>query len=139
MLRPETRARARALQMLYAWELQQRPPIGSVVHQVLQLAGPRERAGTGDRATTLAQGVAKDAARLDGEIAGQADNWRIERIGAIERAILRLAVFELDESKAPAPVVIDEAVRLAHWFAGPKAPAFINGVLDGLARRRGKL
>jgi len=125
--------------MLYAWEVQRRPPMPSVVHQVLQLAGPRERAGTGDRASTLACGVADRATRLDDEIAGAADNWRIEHIGAIELAILRLGLYELNETAAPAPVVIDEAVRLAHWFAGPKAPAFVNGVLDGLARRHGKL
>ena len=125
--------------MLYAWDVQQRPPMATVVHQVLQLAGPRERPGTGDRASTIACGVATQATSLDTEIAGAADNWRLERIGAIERAILRLALFELHENAAPAPVVIDEAVRLAHWFAGPKAPAFINGVLDGLARRGGRL
>jgi transcription termination factor NusB len=39
----------------------------------------------------------------------------------------------------PAPVAIDEAVKLAHWFAGPKAPGFVNGVLDALARRLGRL
>jgi N utilization substance protein B len=111
----------------------------NVVYQVLQLAGARERAGTGDRASVLALGVAGEAKTLDHEIAGAADNWRIERIGAIELAILRLGLYELHEAAAPAPVVIDEAVRLAQWFAGPKAPAFVNGVLDALARRRGRL
>ena len=125
--------------MLYAWEMQQRPAMSAVVHQVLQLAGPRERPGTGDRASTLAHAVATHAGQLDEEISRAADNWRIERIGAIELAILRLALYELNEATAPAPVVIDEAVRLAHWFAGPKAPAFVNGVLDAIARRSGKL
>lgn len=125
--------------MLYAWELQQRPPMGGVVHQVLQLAGPRERGGTNDRATALASAVADRAGALDDEIARAADNWRLDRIGAIERSILRLGLYELEAAEAPAPVVIDEAVRLAHWFAGPKAPAFVNGVLDAVARRRGRL
>jgi N utilization substance protein B len=125
--------------MLYAWEVQRRPPMATVVHQVLQLAGPRERPGTGDRASSLANAVATRATQLDDEISQAADNWRIERIGAIELAILRLGLYELNETAAPAPVVIDEAVRLAHWFAGPKAPAFVNGVLDAMARRRGRL
>lgn len=125
--------------MLYAWEVQRRPPMGEVVHQVLMLAGPRERAGTAERASTLACGVAGQAVALDEEIGQAADHWRLDRIGVVERAILRLGLYELHQAAAPAPVVIDEAVRLAHWFAGPKAPGFVNGVLDGLARRCGRL
>jgi len=63
----------------------------------------------------------------------------IERIGAVERNILRLALYELEEGEAAPAVIINEAVRLAHWFAGAKAPAFVNGVLDALARRLGRL
>jgi transcription termination factor NusB len=46
---------------------------------------------------------------------------------------------ELEEGEVPPRVAISEAVKLAHWFAGPKAPSFVNGVLDGLARGRGRL
>lgn len=137
MLRLETKARARALQMLYAWELQGRPPMTRVAHGILLLSGPRDR--TGERATTLAEGVAAAAPGLDAEIAQAAEHWRLERIGAVERCILRLGLHELAMQEVPAPVVIDEAVRLAHWFAGPRAPSFVNGVLDALARSRGRL
>jgi transcription antitermination protein NusB len=125
--------------MLYAWEVQGRPPMAEVAHQVLHLAGPRERAGTGDRAEFLAGGVVLHVTDLDSEIAAAAEHWRLERIGAVERGILRLALYELTLDDAPPAVVIDEALRLAHWFAGPKAPAFINGVLDSVARSRGRL
>ena len=47
--------------------------------------------------------------------------------------------YELERAEVPPRVTISEAVKLAHWFAGPKAPAFVNGVLDGLARNRGLL
>ena len=57
----------------------------------------------------------------------------------MERNILRLALAELDEAATPSRVVIDEAVKLAHWFAGARAPAFINGVLDAVARETGAL
>jgi len=90
-------------------------------------------------AETLATAVVGDLERLDGEIAETADRWRLERIGVVERNILRLALHELQIDSAPARVVIDEAMRLARWFAGPKAPPFINGVLDTLARRHGRL
>ncbi|MGE5832863.1 MAG: transcription antitermination protein NusB, partial [Acidobacteriota bacterium] len=67
------------------------------------------------------------------------EHWRLDRVGVIERNILRLALAELDEASTPARVVIDEAVKLAHWFAGARAPAFINGVLDAVARETGAL
>ncbi len=63
----------------------------------------------------------------------------MERVGGIEKNILRIALAELDEAATPPRVVIDEAVKLAHWFAGAKAPAFINGVLDAVAREQGLL
>jgi len=60
-------------------------------------------------------------------------------VGVVERNILRLALAELDEGLTPPKVVIAEAVKLAHWFAGSKAPAFVNGVLDAVARELGVL
>lgn len=87
----------------------------------------------------LAERVAADVGRLDAEIARSAEHWRLERIGTVERNILRLGTLELMEERTPPAVAIDEAVRLARWFAGPKAPAFVNGVLDALARRLGRL
>lgn len=137
MLRRESRVRARALQLLYAWEVQGRPPFTPVAQGVLQAAGRRGREWEG--AERLAQRVSLVADRLDGEIAEVVQSWRLERLGAIERNILRLGLQELAAGETPAPVVIDEALRLTHWFAGEKAPAFVNGVLDALARRLGRL
>ena len=76
---------------------------------------------------------------LDRLTQAAADNWRIERLGVVERGILRIGTHELMQGALPAKVVIDEAVWLAHRFAGPKAPAFINGVLDRVARNLGLL
>jgi len=120
--------------LLYAWELQGRPDLGPVAN-ALGSGGP----GADQRAVALARAVAADAARLDAEIAVAVEHWRMERIGVVERVILRLGVRELMDGAVPAPVAISEAVRLAHWFAGPRAPAFINGVLDAIARRLGRL
>ena len=137
MFRRETRMRARALQILYAWELQQRTPLRAVADGLYQLHGGRDRVW--DRAEAMAEAVAADADRLDAEVAQDIARWRLARVGVNERNILRLAAHELLDTETPAPVVISEAVRLAHWFAGAKAPPFINGVLDALARRVGRL
>ncbi len=135
MLRPETKARARALQLLYAWETHDRPPLAEVA---VELAGGVDTRRW-QRGLALAGEVVADIARLDAEITRSAEHWRLERIGMVERNILRLGTLELMGDQTPPAVAIDEAVRLARWFAGPKAPAFVNGVLDALARRLGRL
>jgi len=78
---------------------------------------------------------------IDRAAALAADNWRLSRIATVERNILRLAIHELQRANPDAPpkVIIDEAVRLAHWFGGARAPAFVNGVLDRVARELGVL
>ena len=137
MQRPETRARARALQLLYAWELSGEPSIETVVAAVAAMYG---RAPQGyDRGADLAAQAVAGQPEFDRQVADAAEHWRFERVGVVERNILRLALAELAEGVTPARVVIDEAVKLAHWFAGAKAPAFVNGVLDAVARESGAL
>ena len=137
MLRTETKTRARALQMLYAWELHGKPPIQHVAGDISGWSGRWIRIF--DAAEKKAAAVSNVASLLDDEISQAADNWRLDRIGVIERNILRLALHEMDEAEVPPKVTISEAVRLAHWFAGPRSPSFVNGVLDGIARNRGNL
>jgi N utilization substance protein B len=135
--RPETRARARALQLLYAWELSGEPSIEIVVARV---AGMYGRAPRGyDRGADLAAQAAAGRPEFDRRVTDAAEHWRFERVGVVERNILRLALAEIAEGVTPARVVIDEAVKLAHWFAGAKAPAFVNGVLDAVVRESGAL
>jgi N utilization substance protein B len=137
MQRPETKARARALQLLYAWDLSGAPTLESVV---TRLAVSYGRAPRGyDRGADLAAKAVAGLPEFDRRIGDAAEHWRLDRVGVIERNILRLALAELDEASTPARVVIDEAVKLAHWFAGARAPAFINGVLDAVARETGAL
>ncbi|PYO87005.1 MAG: transcription antitermination factor NusB [Gemmatimonadetes bacterium] len=138
MQRPETKARARALQLLYAWELSGRPTIETVIARVAVIHGRAPR-GVYDRGADLAAKAIAGLPEFDRRIADAAEHWRLERVGAIERNILRLALAELDEASTPSRVVIDEAVKLAHWFAGSRAPAFINGVLDAIAHETGAL
>jgi N utilization substance protein B len=137
MLRTETKSRARALQLLYAWELQGAPPMAEVATGLSRLTGPQPRVL--DRAESLASDVIANLEALDAEAARGADNWRLSRIATVERNILRLGIHELTVGQVPPKVAIDEAVRLAHWFGGARAPGFVNGVLDGVARSLGRL
>ena len=138
MLRAETKARARALQLLYAWELQGGPPIPAVATGLARLTGARNGAVV-QRAEGLASDVVARIGTLDRHAAAAADNWRLSRVATVERNILRLGIRELEQGMVPPKVAIDEAVRLAHWFAGPRAGAFVNGVLDRIARSFGRL
>jgi len=137
MLRPETKSRARALQLLYAWELQGGPEIPVIASGLSRLTGPEPRIL--GRAEELASDVVAEVGILDAEAARASENWRLSRIGVVERNILRLGIHELRRGAVPPKVAIDEAVRLAHWFGGARAPGFVNGVLDGIARATGRL
>jgi N utilization substance protein B len=137
MLRPETKSRARALQLLYAWEVRGEPPMAQIATGVSRLTGPEPRIL--HRAEELAAGVAEAVESLDAEAARASENWRMSRMAVVERNILRLGILELRRGEVPPKVAIDEAVRLAHWFGGARAPGFVNGVLDGIARALGRL
>jgi N utilization substance protein B len=137
MLRVETKSRARALQILYAWELTGGRAVPLVVSGVARLTGPEPRIL--DRAEELAAEVVAEVAALDAELMQAAENWRMSRIATVERNILRLGIHELRRGDVPPKVAIDEAVRLAHWFGGARAASFVNGVLDGVAHSLGRL
>lgn len=136
-IRAETRARALALQLLYAREM--KAPVGreAAYQGVLRISGVGPRVQ--ERALALADEVVRRAKVLDAHIASAAQHWRLERLAAVDLAILRLGVLELLEAATPPRVVLDETVRLARWFGGEKSPAFVNGVLDRVARELGRL
>jgi len=71
---------------------------------------------------------------IDARITAHSRNWRLERMAAVDRNLLRLAVYELLHTDTPAQVVINEAVELARGFGSERSSAFVNGVLDAVAR-----
>jgi N utilization substance protein B len=83
--------------------------------------------------------VAQRQRDLDAELAEVTTNWRLERIGAVERCVLRMAAAELSIGETPPRVVIQEAVTLAERFGSAQSARFVNGVLDALARRMGRM
>ena len=82
-------------------------------------------------------GVVALCGELDAAIDRAATGWTSDRLGAVERAILRLATWELQHGDAPRAVVIDEAIELAKRYASAEASAFINGVLAAIATEIG--
>ena len=83
-------------------------------------------------ANKLFEGAANDVAALDAIIVKHADNWRFERLAAIDRAILRLAIHEMNGKDTPPKVVLNEAVDLAKKFSSEDSGAFVNGILDAV-------
>jgi transcription antitermination protein NusB len=84
----------------------------------------------------LVTGVLEHVEELDRTIDSVSEHWRIERMPVVDRAILRLGLYELRfESQTPPAVVVSEAVRLAKTYSTEKSGAFINGILGRLAER----
>jgi len=137
MARLETRGRARALQALYAWDVRDGQPLDRIAQLLWDdlLVAPEERSF----ADALLQIVQAQGTELDAELTEVTTNWRIERLGAIERCVLRLGAAELAQGSTPPRVVIQEGVRLAERFGSAISARFVNGVLDALARRMGRL
>ncbi|MFH1811013.1 MAG: transcription antitermination factor NusB [Pseudomonadota bacterium] len=90
-------------------------------------------------ARELVQGVAMHRPQIDQCILATSTSWRLERMSAVDRNLLRLGTFELLHGpEVPAAVVINEAVEIARRFGSESSAAFVNGILDEIARRNGR-
>ena len=115
------------MQMLFQWDMSQQD-LSRLESNFWKSA--KAAAQTRTFANQLFEGAANDAKGLDEIISKHAANWRLERISAIDRAILRLAMHEMRVTDTPAKVVINEAVELAKKFSSDDAGGFVNGILD---------
>jgi transcription antitermination protein NusB len=113
-------ARRSALTLLYQWDVTERA------------LGELYEGEVDEYAQTVTQAIVRDAAELDRRIteAASESGWTADRLGAVERNILRIAVHELDAGEIPARVVIDEAVTLAKQYSTREAGRLVNGILD---------
>ncbi len=93
----------------------------------------------GSYAHGLILGVAEQQALIDALLREHLAAWSLERLGILERAVLRVAVYELLTNALPAAVVIDEAIELAKRFCSAEAGALVNGVLGALVATRKKV
>jgi len=115
------------MQMLFQWDLSPQEP-AKLEAKFWRAAKAAD--STRDFANLLFEGAAKDVAALDELIVKHAENWRFERLAAIDRAILRLGIHELRAGETPFKVVLNEAVGLAKKFSSEESGAFVNGILD---------
>jgi N utilization substance protein B len=88
-------------------------------------------------AKQLVDRVCRLRADLDARLAAHSRHWRVERMAAVDRNVLRIGAYEILHTETPAAIAIDEAVELARRFGGDRSPAFVNGILDSLARSDG--
>lgn len=98
-------------------------------------AALRQAEAAFDYARRLVRGTVDHHDLLDAEIRRHAENWRLERMPAIDRNILRLAIYEmLHEEGVPHVVIVDEAIELAKKFGSESSGRFVNGLLDGVLK-----
>ena len=125
------KSREYALQMLFQWEMGKQD-MSRIEDGFWK--NTRAQKSTREFANRLFESAAARAEELDPIISSLAQNWRLERIAAIDRALLRLALAELRTMGTPAKVVINEAVELAKKFSSEEAAPFINGILDSAVK-----
>ena len=123
------KGRELALQMLYQWDVT-RAPFGEVVWSISAIRNPSQEAKDFGRA--LAEGTIRRVEEIDAVISAQSDSWRLSRMAAVDRNILRVAVYEFLDTETPKRVVINEALEIAKRFSAPDAVSFVNGVLDAV-------
>lgn len=121
-------ARAAALSILYQCEARGREVLAEMDRWTRKVE-------EGAYAESLVREVLARKKEVDARVRRAAVNWRMARIASIERNILRIGVCEMLYLGVPKNVAIDEAVRLAKRFGGAKSHAFVNGVLDAIARK----
>ncbi len=122
--------------MLYQWEASQAAP-ADVIRAYwgglsAELGG--KEVENDAFANTLFAGVAKEGSQLDSLIEKHASNWKLERMAAVDRGILRMATYELQQHETPAAIVINEALDLGRRFSGEQSARFLNGVLDAIRK-----
>jgi N utilization substance protein B len=136
-MKPRTRARSLALQVLFEADIAKHPPADIYM---LRLEETPLSDDLSEFARQIIFGVFPLTATLDQFIAVYAPEWPLDQIAAIDRNILRMTLWEFAvQRETPIKVAINEAVELAKQFGSDSAPRFINGVLGSLAEHKGEI
>ena len=127
------KARELALQMLFQRDISGNQPDQIIdTFEELQKSKPNTR----DFATKIFRGTVAHVDAIDEMIQNQAENWRLTRMAAVDRNIIRMSIYEfLHETDTPKLVIIDEAIEIAKKYGTQKSGQFINGILDGILKR----
>ena|SRR5689334_6067585 len=128
------KSRELALQMLFQWEVGKHSP----AHVVATFLKPKEvDAPENTFARELFLGTVDQVSALDPLLSRHASNWRLERMAAVDRNLIRLALFEILHHPQTAPaVIINEALEIARRFSGEESAQFVNGVLDAIRKSK---
>jgi N utilization substance protein B len=130
------RARERALQILFEWDARKEPVEDAIAsfYGTLYSEQSETKPAPDEFVEQLVRGVVGNIAEIDRRLAQHAEHWRIERMPAVDRNVLRLAIYEMMALETPPAVAIDEAIELARRFSGEESVQFVNGVLDAAKR-----
>jgi len=127
------RSRQRALQILFQWDAR-RQPVEDAINAYYDTLYSEEHPERDPFVAELVRGVIAHLDEIDARITRHAEHWRMERMPAVDRNILRLAVYEMTGMGAPPAVAINEALELARRFSNEESVHFVNGVLDAIHR-----
>ena len=127
-----SKARKRALDLLYASEMRRENPVDALDRAVADGEGP-----SNDYTATLVRGVVEHQAAIDDLLRDASEGWSLERMPAVDRNVLRLGVYELlYVDDVPDGVAVTEAMNLVRDLSTDESPAFVNGVLGTILRTR---
>jgi N utilization substance protein B len=130
-----TKSRKRALDVLFAADVRGDAVADALEREEARARSTPERASSWPYAREIVEGIRDHAAEIDEQIGDHASGWPLDRMPAVDRAILRIAVWELGHNPdVPVGVAIDEAVEAAKELSTDDSPRFVNGVLSAVAR-----
>lgn len=130
-----SRAREVALQLLFQRDQNGTPMPPDAAEQFVRDRLARDAEGA-EFCRMIVAGVESHRSAIDELISRTAENWKLHRMMPVDRNVLRLAIFELQHAAEPTPtaVAIDEAIELSRRFGTADSPAFVNGILDKIAK-----
>jgi N utilization substance protein B len=130
-----SKARKRALDVLYASEMRGESPVDALERAVAEGEGP-----TNEYTAVLVRGVAEHRGRIDEVLTSYSEGWTLDRMPAVDRNVLRLSVWELLwADDVPDPVAVSEALALVQELSTDESPQFVNGVLGAVVRNKESL
>ena len=131
-----SKARKRALDILFASELRSEDPVVALERAIEAGEGP-----TNDYTSTLVRGVVEHQSRIDEVLTTYSKSWTLARMPAVDRNVLRIGVYELlwGDSDVPESVAVSEALHLVQDLSTDDSPAFVNGLLGSVMRDRASL
>lgn len=132
------KAREYALQILYQLDIRKEKPTAAIFKKFWTESEPDDEVKSFTE--EIVKGTHKHLAKINAQIHQCAKNWSLDRMATVDRNVLRMAVYEiLYRVDIPTSVTINEAIEIAKKFGTDESGAFVNGILDSIARMTGKL